>query len=126
MTIVMRGSPAGGDSSQENQQNAQTVQAVPPTAVPTTSQQQLPAPTLPGEENGQGDVTLEPGEEIEPEFPVQELSRLDEMINRPRWVVPVLPKGELELLLDACIKLCKDGKHTFSRDCYIGFPLKTI
>lgn len=46
----------------------------------------------------------------EPEFPHVELARLDEMINRPRWVVPVLPKGELELLLEASIKLCKEGK----------------
>lgn len=47
--------------------------------------------------------------DAEPEFPLLELSRLDEMINRPRWVVPVLPKGELEVLLDAAIKLSKEG-----------------
>lgn len=29
------------------------------------------------------------------------------MINRPRWVVPVLPKGELEVLLEAAIDLSK-------------------
>ena len=46
----------------------------------------------------------------EPEFPLEELSRLDDMINKPRWVVPVLPKGELEVLLDASIMLCKKGK----------------
>ena len=45
----------------------------------------------------------------EPEFPLEELSRLDDMINKPRWVVPVLPKGELEVLLDAAIILCKKG-----------------
>lgn len=43
-------------------------------------------------------------------FPLSELSKLDEMINRPRWVVPVLPKGELEVLLEASIKLCQAGK----------------
>ena len=43
-------------------------------------------------------------------FPLSELSKLDEMINRPRWVVPVLPKGELEVLLEASIKLCRAGK----------------
>ena len=47
-------------------------------------------------------------------FPHAELSRLDEMINRQRWVVPVLPKGELEILLDASIKLCQAGKESFS------------
>lgn len=45
----------------------------------------------------------------EPEFPHVELAKLDEMINRPRWVVPVLPRGELEVLLEASIKLSKDG-----------------
>jgi len=35
------------------------------------------------------------------------------MINRPRWVVPVLPKGELEVLLEASIKLCRAGTKIF-------------
>lgn len=49
-------------------------------------------------------------EEGEVLFPLTELSHLDEMINRPRWVVPVLHKGELEILLDASINLCKKGQ----------------
>ena len=53
------------------------------------------------------------GEELaegqEPEFPHEALAKLDEMISRPRWVVPVLPKGELEILLDAAIALAKKG-----------------
>ena len=52
---------------------------------------------------------LEEGQE--PDFPHTELAKLDEMINRPRWVVPVLPKGELEVLLDASIDLCKRSKY---------------
>ena len=48
-------------------------------------------------------------------FPITELSKLDEMINRPRWVVPVLPKGELEVLLEASIKLCRAGETNFHR-----------
>jgi len=48
----------------------------------------------------------------EVEFPHMELARLDEMINRPRWVVPVLHNGELEILLDASIALCKAGLHS--------------
>jgi hypothetical protein len=43
-------------------------------------------------------------------FPVMEMSRLDEMISNPRWVVPVLPGGQLEILLDAAINLSKRGK----------------
>lgn len=37
-------------------------------------------------------------------FPKAELNRLDDMINRPRWVIPVLPKSELEVLLNASIE----------------------
>lgn len=33
---------------------------------------------------------------------------------RPRWVVPVLPKGELEVLLEAAIDLSKKGRSTRS------------
>lgn len=54
------------------------------------------------------------GEEMgagEPDFPLAALARLDEMIHRQRWVVPVLPKCELELLLDASIDLCTRGKY---------------
>ncbi|KAI1278141.1 putative ubiquitin carboxyl-terminal hydrolase FAF-X [Halotydeus destructor] len=43
------------------------------------------------------------------EFPISELQRLEDMINRPRWVIPVLPKGELEVLLQACISLARRG-----------------
>ena len=109
MTIVMRGSPAGGDSSQKPPENPQPQQLAPPAGQANTDPPAIPQ-ALPGDENGQGDIVLEGGDESEPDFPVQELARLDEMINRPRWVVPVLPKGELEVLLDAAIKLCKEGK----------------
>jgi len=61
----------------------------------------------------------------EVEFPIVALERLDEMINRPRWVVPVLQKGELEVLLDASIALCKKGQYLFTclsqlRFCYLS------
>ncbi len=61
----------------------------------------------------QDDTTSEtsapPPEYQQPEFPIAELARLDEMVNKTRWVVPVLPKCELEVLLDASIVLCKTG-----------------
>ena len=53
----------------------------------------------------------------EPYFPVNELAKLEEMISRTRWVVPVLPKCELEILLDASINLCKRGLDTRSEAC---------
>lgn len=111
----MRGSPAGGDSPQDAQQQGANPAAAPAAAPSATPQPALPtqqpaAPSQVSEENGQGDINMEPGKDGEPEFPLQELSRLDEMINRPRWVVPVLPNGELEVLLNASIKLCREGE----------------
>ena len=63
--------------------------------------------TFPQGGSGDSDVEVELEE---PEFPLEELNRLDDMINKPRWVVPVLPKGELEVLLESSISLCKKGK----------------
>lgn len=50
-------------------------------------------------------------------FPVDELQRLDELLNKPRWIVPVLAKQELEVLLDASIDLCRQGNDTKSEHC---------
>ena len=50
-------------------------------------------------------------------FPVAELGRLDDMINRPRWVIPVLPRGELEVLLDAAVALSRRGIDQQSEAC---------
>lgn len=55
-------------------------------------------------------VAASVADDQEVEFPHIELARLDDMINRPRWVVPVLHNGELEILLDASIALCKKGQ----------------
>ena len=54
---------------------------------------------------------------IHPDFPVKEMTWLDEMVNRPRWCIPVLPKGELEVLLKAAIRLCEAGLDTTSEHC---------
>lgn len=64
-----------------------------------------------GDQSGVGD----PSDEAK--FPLPELNRLDDMINRPRWVIPVLPKGELELLLDASIALAKRGVDHLCEPC---------
>jgi ubiquitin carboxyl-terminal hydrolase 9/24 len=39
------------------------------------------------------------------------------MLNKARWVVPVLPKSELEVLLDASIVLCRQNLDTKSEHC---------
>ena len=50
----------------------------------------------------------------EPIFPLEHLARLDDMVNRPKWIIPVLPKAELEVLLDASIRLAKKGLFLIS------------
>ncbi|XP_057300867.1 probable ubiquitin carboxyl-terminal hydrolase FAF-X [Hydractinia symbiolongicarpus] len=52
-----------------------------------------------------------------PVFPHELLAKLDEMVNKPKWIIPVLPKAELELLMDASIKLAKKGLDTQSEAC---------
>lgn len=106
-----RASPAAGDSPQDSNQQQQQQTGQPPQSPnsnPATSEQDVLQ-----------EDTVEMAEGQDPDFPVAELARLDEMINRPRWVVPVLPKGELEVLLDAAIKLCKEGE-TSSHICILN------
>ena len=106
MTISVRGGTSGD--------------AVPPTHPPNNST----APAQQGSQSNESDQQQDSENSVvqnddsaglllpngEVAFPLAELSKLDEMINRPRWVVPVLPKGELEVLLEASIKLCRAGK----------------
>nr|CAD7397023.1 unnamed protein product [Timema cristinae] len=61
-----------------------------------TTEQHLPANEPVGEESG-----------TEPSFPHNKLAMLEEKISSPRWVVPVLPEQELEVLLQASIELCR-------------------
>ncbi|OXB79740.1 UNVERIFIED_CONTAM: hypothetical protein H355_010208 [Colinus virginianus] len=106
MTATTRGSPVGGNDSQGQ---APDGQSQPPlqqnqTSSPDSSNENSPA--TPPDEQGQGDAPPQLEDE-EPAFPHTDLAKLDDMINRPRWVVPVLPKGELEVLLEAAIDLSK-------------------
>ena len=43
------------------------------------------------------------------DFPLDHLARLDEQLGRPKWVVPVRHNDDLERLLRASIRLCKEG-----------------
>ncbi|KTF83353.1 hypothetical protein cypCar_00045221, partial [Cyprinus carpio] len=98
MTATTRGSPVGGNESQNQTQNQ----------TPSPNSSNETSPIGPPEEAGQGEAPPTQEEE-EPAFPHTDLAKLDEMINRPRWVVPVLPKGELEVLLEAAVDLSKKG-----------------
>nr|CAD7574966.1 unnamed protein product [Timema californicum] len=71
-----------------------------------TTEQHLPANEPAGEESG-----------TEPSFPHNKLAMLEEKISSPRWVVPVLPEQELEVLLQASIELCRKGLDVHSEAC---------
>ncbi|XP_074179594.1 ubiquitin carboxyl-terminal hydrolase 9X-like isoform X3 [Rhinolophus sinicus] len=116
MTATTRGSPVGGNDSQGQPPDgqSQTPFQQNQTSSPDSSNENSPA--TPPDEQGQGDAPLQHKVE-EPAFPHTDLAKLDDMINRPRWVVPVLPKGELEVLLEAAIDLSKKGLDVKSEAC---------
>ena len=51
------------------------------------------------------------------DFPLESLVALEEQISRPRWVVPVKPKEELDILLNAAVELCRTGLDIKSEHC---------
>ena len=53
---------------------------------------------------------LQPQVELGEEFPVERLTKLDEQLSRPKWVVPVRPGDDLEMLVRHSIKLCREGE----------------
>lgn len=54
-------------------------------------------------------------------FPNECLERLDEMLSRARWIVPVLPEQELQTLLRASISLCTKGLNKSRNRKFVVF-----
>ena len=77
----------------------------PPTASSTTQQLQQRGQVTSSESS---EAVVDAVTLIE-NFPLAKLQKLDELISNPRWVIPVLPKGELEVLLDYSIRLTRAG-----------------
>ncbi|KAI2660738.1 putative ubiquitin carboxyl-terminal hydrolase FAF-X [Labeo rohita] len=116
MTATTRGSPVGGNDGQGQAPDGQSQPPLPQNQTSSPNSSNENSPVSPPDDQGQGDSPT-PLEEEEPAFPHTELAKLDDMINRPRWVVPVLPKGELEVLLEAAIDLCKKGLDVKCEAC---------
>uniref|UniRef100_A0A671Q4Y2 ubiquitinyl hydrolase 1 n=1 Tax=Sinocyclocheilus anshuiensis TaxID=1608454 RepID=A0A671Q4Y2_9TELE len=118
MTATTRGSPVGGNESQSQAPDAQnqTQTLLPQNQTPSPNSSNETSSISPPEEAGQGEAPPTQEEE-EPAFPHTDLAKLDDMINRPRWVVPVLPKGELEVLLEAAVDLSKKGLDVRCEAC---------
>ncbi|KAK3733916.1 hypothetical protein QZH41_000977 [Actinostola sp. cb2023] len=118
MTVSVKGG-GQGDQPPPNPPTTTTTPKTTDSTTPTNPATQTPNTTEVSQQDNadpkeEKDLLLPNGE---PNFPIAELARLDEMINRQRWVVPVLPKGELEVLLEASIKLCRAGYDTKSEEC---------
>ncbi|KAJ9591429.1 hypothetical protein L9F63_002035 [Diploptera punctata] len=77
---------------------------------PSSDQQQINNELIGDDNSGMGGGT-------EPDFPHTKLALLDDKISSPRWVVPVLPEQELEVLLQASIDLCRKGLDVHSEAC---------
>ncbi|XP_052462290.1 probable ubiquitin carboxyl-terminal hydrolase FAF-X isoform X10 [Carassius gibelio] len=116
MTATTRGSPVGGNDGQGQAPDGQSQPPLPQNQTSSPNSSNENSPVSPPDDQGQGGSPT-PLEEEEPAFPHTELAKLDDMINRPRWVVPVLPKGELEVLLEAAIDLCKKGLDVKCEAC---------
>ncbi len=56
-------------------------------------------------------------EELLAAFPVAKLTKLEELISNPRWVIPVLPGAELEVLLETSMALAREGLDVRSDPC---------
>lgn len=67
---------------------------------------------------GPSDETIQiQNDVVEPDFPHDKLTSLDEKISNIRWVVPVLPDQELECLLRVSTELAKKNLDTKSEAC---------
>lgn len=63
----------------------------------------------------------DPPSEVDPpesDFPLDHLTKLDDQLNRPKWVVPVRADDDLERLLKASIKLCREGAFVYHFSVY--------
>ncbi|XP_077293704.1 ubiquitin carboxyl-terminal hydrolase-like faf isoform X2 [Arctopsyche grandis] len=62
-------------------------------------------------------MTISTANKTPMEFPLGKLTALEEKISNHRWVVPVLPDQELEVLLDAAIAFASDGRDVNCAAC---------
>jgi hypothetical protein len=92
-----------GGSPNHNRTNPSPNTVPPPTISPTSQPQQQQRRRISSTETSEGVVAADADALIE-NFPLAKLQKLDELISNPRWVIPVLPKGELEVLLEYYIK----------------------
>ncbi|XP_057352255.1 probable ubiquitin carboxyl-terminal hydrolase FAF-X isoform X2 [Manis pentadactyla] len=116
MTATPHGHPGGGSDSHGQAPDGQSQPPFQQNQILSSDSSNENSSATPPDEQGQGDAPPQ-HEDKEPAFPHTDLAELDDMINRPSWMVPVWPKGELEVLLEAAIDLSKKGLDVKSEAC---------
>ncbi|XP_016979798.1 probable ubiquitin carboxyl-terminal hydrolase FAF isoform X5 [Drosophila rhopaloa] len=99
-TVTTSSLPGGGSSSLDSSQEQQPV-------VASQNSDDVAGSSTAGSVDST--VTLVPPEKLISSFPTTKLRSLSQKISNPRWVVPVLPEQELEVLLNAAIELTQAG-----------------
>ncbi|CAF3511540.1 unnamed protein product [Adineta steineri] len=94
----------------------------PTTVLNTNDQQQQPPPDYESSIKAENEVEDVEDENVldengEPKFPVDDLAKLEEQVNRVRWIVPVLADGELIKCLRAALRLARAKIDTKSEPC---------
>ncbi|XP_060649387.1 probable ubiquitin carboxyl-terminal hydrolase FAF isoform X5 [Drosophila nasuta] len=102
VTTANMSSSGGIDANNSNNSQEQSTDAPPTTAAVATT-------TTAGGCTVESAATAVSPEKLIASFPIAKLRSLTQKISNPRWVVPVLPEQELEVLLNAAIDLAKAG-----------------
>ncbi|CAF0941972.1 unnamed protein product [Adineta ricciae] len=97
----------------------QQQQQLPPDYISSTIQENEPSDDE--EDNEQSASQIEDNsiydEHGQVKFPLNDLIKLEEQLNQTRWVVPVLPDGELIKCLRAAVRLASQKVDTKSDSC---------
>jgi hypothetical protein len=103
----------GQQSTETSDTNDQQQQQLPPDYVSSTIQENEQSD---GEEDDEQSSMQTDDNDIYDEngqlkFPLNDLIKLEEQLNQTRWVVPVLPDGELIKCLRASVRLATQSKY---------------
>ena len=102
----------GQQSLELSDPTEQQQQQLPPDYISSTIQENEPSDDE--EDNEQPASQIEDNsiydEHGQVKFPLNDLIKLEEQLNQTRWVVPVLPDGELIKCLRAAVRLASQSK----------------
>ncbi|XP_032597478.1 probable ubiquitin carboxyl-terminal hydrolase FAF isoform X3 [Drosophila grimshawi] len=105
-TTNMMSSGIGGDSNNSTTNSQEHLQATEATTAAAAAAAVVDT----------SETTVSP-EKLIASFPTTKLRSLTQKISNPRWVVPVLPEQELEVLLNAAIELAQAGADHDCEPC---------